>query len=285
MEKRRLASITLIGGLVIFAIKYWAYLISGSVALLSDALESIVNIFASFMMYISIGISDKPPDDSHHYGHEKVENLSCLIEGLLIIIAGGMIWKEAISRIYTPITLSQVNLAVVISLAATSMNGGLSWLLMSKASKLNSLALEGDAKHLFSDVVSSIGVSVGLLVSKWTGFLYLDSIIAVIVGIFVIRMGTLLLLKAINDLLDQSCPEEEEKIKEVMDRHKAHFVDYHNLKTRRSGGKVFAELHLSLDESLTVHEAHVFTDHLQEDINEISPEIELIIHIDPRPLS
>lgn len=266
MEKRELALITVLGGLVIFAIKIWAFIISGSVTLMSDALESIVNVFASVIMYVSVGISDRPPDETHHYGHEKVENISCLVEGALILVVGAFIWRESIGRIYSPVALIRINLAVFISLFATMMNGGLSWLLMRKAAETSSMALEGDSKHLLSDVVSSVGVAIGLILVDLTGIILFDPIIALIVGLLVLRMGGFLVFRAVRDLMDQSCPEEEDKIRGIMDRHQSQFVDYHNLKTRRSGGKVFAELHLSLDGSLTVQEAHDFMNHLQEDV-------------------
>jgi cation diffusion facilitator family transporter len=282
MDKRELALITVLGGLAIFSIKLWAYFISGSVALMSDALESIVNIFASIMMYVSLGISDRPPDKTHHYGHEKVENISCLAEGALIIVAGAFIWRESISRIYSPVVPSHIGLAVRISLFATMMNGGLSWLLMRKAAEISSMALEGDAKHLLSDVVSSVGVAIGLLLVDLTGNYLFDPFIALIVGLIVFRMGGILVFKAVKDLMDESCPEEEEMLRVIMDRHQSQFVDYHNLKTRRSGGKVFAELHLSLDGSLTVNDAHDFIDHLEDDVKNELPEIDLVIHVDPR---
>ena len=281
MDKRGIAVTAIVGGVAIFGIKLYSYYISGSVALLSDALESIVNIVASLMMYMSVRISEQPPDDNHRYGHQKIENISSFIEGALIIVAGALIGRAALNRLFEPVTLVSLDLAIGLSLFATMLNGLLSWLLMKKAEETRSMALEGDAKHLFSDVVSSIGVAFGLFIEQFLGIPVLDPLMAMIVAFMVLRLGLGLVYKSGSGLMDESCPETEEKIRELMDRHKSQFVDYHDLKTRRSGDRVFAELHLSLDGSLSVQEAHDFTDHLEWDVENEIPGVDLTIHVEP----
>ena len=281
MEKRGIAVTAIVGGVAIFGIKLYSYYISGSVALLSDALESIVNILASIMMYMSVRISEQPPDDNHRYGHQKIENISSFIEGSLIIVAGALIGRAALNRLLEPVTLVSLDLAIGLSLFATALNGLLSWLLMKKAEETRSMALEGDAKHLFSDVVSSIGVAFGLFIGQFLGIPVLDPLMAMIVAFMVLRLGLELVYKSGCGLMDESCPETEEKVRKLMDRHKSQFVDYHNLKTRRSGDRVFAELHLSLDGSLSVQEAHDFTDHLEWDVENDIPGVDLTIHVEP----
>jgi cation diffusion facilitator family transporter len=281
MDKRGIAVTAIVGGVAIFGIKLYSYYISGSVALLSDALESIVNIVASIMMYVSVRISEQPPDDNHRYGHQKIENISSFIEGVLIIVAGALIGRAAINRLLEPVTLVSLDLAIGLSLFATALNGLLSWQLMKKAEETRSMALEGDAKHLFSDVVSSIGVAFGLFIGQYLGVPVLDPLMAMIVAFMVLRLGIGLVYKSGCGLMDESSPETEEKIRKLMDRHKNQFVDYHNLKTRRSGDRVFAELHLSLDGSLSVQEAHDFTDHLEWDVENEIPGVDLTIHVEP----
>jgi len=281
MDKRGMAATAIVGGVAIFGIKLYSYYISGSVALLSDALESIVNIVASIMMYMSVRISEQPPDDNHRYGHQKIENISSFIEGALIIVAGALIGRAAVNRLLEPVTLVSMNLAIGLSLFATALNGLLSWLLMKKAEETRSMALEGDAKHLFSDVVSSMGVAFGLFIGQFLGIPILDPLMAMIVALMVLRLGLGLVYKSGSGLMDESCPETEEKIRKLMERHKSQFVDYHNLKTRRSGDRVFAELHLSLDGSLSVQEAHDFTDHLEWDVENEIPGVDLTIHVEP----
>ncbi|MEJ2242148.1 MAG: cation diffusion facilitator family transporter [Candidatus Bathyarchaeota archaeon] len=265
MEKKEAAILALIFGFTIFGIKLVAYFISNSVALLSDALESIVNIAASGLMLFSVCISERAPDSDHKYGHEKIEDLSCLIEGLLIIIAALFIVLTAVGRLFEPAEL----------------NGGLSWLLSKTARICGSAALEGDAKHLLSDVISTVGVWIGLFITQITSWNFLDSIMAFVIAALIIRMGLGLILKSSNRLMDQSCKTEEDKIKEVLGRHTFQFIDFHNLKTRRHGNQVFAELHLSVDGKLSVKEAHDLTDHLAEELRIEQPNVTLSIHVEP----
>ncbi|MFH2111335.1 MAG: cation diffusion facilitator family transporter [Candidatus Bathyarchaeota archaeon] len=281
MEKQELAAAAVVGGLVIFAVKLYSYFISGSVALLSDALESIVNILASLMMLVSIRVSLRPPDESHRYGHQKVENISSFVEGALVLLAGLLIGREAVLRLFKPVAPMQLGFAVLLSLVATAMNGGLSWLLMRKAKETGSMALEGDAMHLLSDVVSSVGVAAGLLVADRLSMPVLDPVMALVVAVLVLRMGVSLLGKSSQGLMDHACPESEKRIMEIMNRHRSQFLDFHNLKTRRSGDRVYAELHMRVDGDLSVQEAHDLMDHLEADIRKEVPGMEITMHVEP----
>ena len=281
ITKKTVAWLALAGGFVIFGMKLAAYFLSGSVALLSDAMESIVNLLASGLMLYAIYLSDKPPDRSHNYGHQKVENISSLTEGLLIMVAAALIAEKAVDRLITPSELTNINAALIISLAATSLNGLLSWLLLKTSRKFGSLALEGDSKHLFSDVLSSVAVAAGLALAKLTGWYFLDSALALAVTVLLFKMAVDLIKKSSTGLMDQSCPDEEARIIEVIKRHDQLFVDFHDIKTRRSGSKVFAEMHLSVKGDKTVAEAHKLTDHLEEELNQELPEVSLTIHVEP----
>ena len=282
MDKKSSALTAIIGGVLIFALKLFTWYISGSIALLSDALESIVNIVASLMMYWSIRVSEKPPDKSHPYGHQKVENLSCAVEGVLVLFAALLIIQTAYERLNNPIELVSIDLAMFLSLLATAGNGLLAWGLMRTSEETGSLALEGDAKHLLSDVISSGAVVIGLFIGQMLNIPVLDPLMALAVSVIVIKMGGEMVYKAGRGLMDESCPEAEEKIRAVMDRHQHQFIDYHNLRTRKSGDIVYAELHLSVDGQMSVQEAHDFTDHLEEDLaNEVS-NVEITIHIEPK---
>jgi cation diffusion facilitator family transporter len=281
MDNRGAAYVAVGGGLVIFAVKLGAWYISGSVALLSDALESIINIAASFLMLYSVYVSGRPADDEHHYGHQKVEYITSLAEGGLIITAAIFIIHTALERLSKPVPITSVESAVGINLFATALNGGLSWYLIRRSKETGSIALEGDAKHLLSDVITSLGVAGGLYVSLLTGWTQADPIIALAVSVLIIRMGAEIILKSSRGLMDDHCPETEEKIEALLDRHRSSFVDYHDVKTRRSGTQVFAELHLSIDGEMTVKEAHDFTDHLEEDLKNELPDVSVTIHIEP----
>jgi len=281
MEKKQVAVIAIFCGIAVFGIKLVAYFISNSVALLSDALESIVNIAASCLMLFSVCVSERAPDSSHKYGHEKIEDISSLVEGMFIIIAALFIIYAAAGRLFEPVELFELDLAIGISMLATALNAGLSLLLINTAKSWGSTALEGDAKHLFSDVMSTVGVWIGLIFAQLTGWSFLDSILAFLVAVLVTRMGVGLVLKSSNRLMDQSCIAEEKKIKEILGRHSFQFIDFHDLKTRRHGNQVFAELHLSVDGSLSVKEAHDLTDQLEEELKEEQPNVNLTIHVEP----
>ena len=281
MDNRGAALVAVGGGLIIFAVKLGAWYISGSVALLSDALESIINIVASCLMLFSVYVSGRPADDEHHYGHQKVEYITSLAEGGLIITAAIFIIHTALERLSKPVPITSVGSALGINLFATALNGGLSWYLIRRSKETGSIALEGDAKHLFSDVVTSVGVAGGLYFSQLTGWIQADAIIALAVSVLIIRMGAVIILKSSRVLMDDHCPETEEKIEALLDRHRSRFVDYHDIKTRRSGTQVFAELHLSIDGEMTVKEAHDFTDHLEEDLKKELPDVAVTIHIEP----
>jgi len=282
MDKKSSALTAIIGGVLIFALKLYTWYISDSIALLSDALESIVNILASLMMYWSLRISDKPPDKSHPYGHQKVENISCAVEGILVLFAALLIVQAAYGRLSNPVELVSMDLAMFLSLVATAGNGVLSWVLMSTAQETSSLALEGDAKHLLSDVISSGGVIIGLFIGQRLDLQLLDPLMAIAVSVIVLKMGGEMVYKAGRGLLDESCPETEERISVVLDRHQHIFIDYHDLKTRKSGNRVYAEIHLSVDGQMSVQEAHDFTDHLEEDLASEVPNVEINIHVEPK---
>ena len=281
MEKKGAAAIALAGGVAIFLIKMAAYFMSGSVALLSDALESIVNIAASLLMLYAVYISGMPADDDHHYGHQKIEGISSLIEGAFILTAAVFIIHTAIERIFDPVPLGSVEAALGVSLFATALNGGLSWFLGRKAEENGSMALEGDSKHLLSDVVTSAGVAVGLLVAEYTGLAVLDPVMALLVALLIVRMGVKLVLKSSRLLMDLHDPEEERRIMEVLESHVSDSVDFHDLKTRRSGNEVYAEVHLSVDPTLSVEEAHNLADHLEDDLRSELPNTRITIHGEP----
>lgn len=283
MRSKQAACMALIGGLAVFGLKLVAYLISNSVAMLSDAFESIVNIAASGMMLYAVHVSNRPPDETHNYGHQKAEEVSRLLEGGLILTATVMIIHTSLERLFSPTELLELNLAIGVSMSATAGNGALS-LFLSRAAKANSsAALEGDAKHLLSDVASSGAVWIGLLLAQQTGWNALDPILALLVAALIAKMGIELIFKSSRNLMDESC-KEEEKIREILLRHRP-FADFHDLRTRRQGNKVYSELHLSVPGNITVEEAHSLADHLEDELKHEIPNIDLTIHVEPQKKS
>ena len=284
MQKKQIALIAILGGVVILLVKLAAYLVSNSVALLSDALESIVNIAASGLMFFSVWLSEKPADESHNYGHQKIEDISSMLEGIFIIVAALLIINAAAGRLFSGVLPIEIDLAIGISMVATALNGVLAWYLSKASKKSGSAALEGDSKHLLSDVISTTGVWVGLFIVSLTGWSIVDSLLAFIVAVLIIRMGAGLVIKSSSRLMDNSCKVEEAKIQEVLFRHKYQFIDFHELKTRHNGNLVFCELHLLVGGSLSVAQAHDLTDHLENELKEELPNANLTIHIESKPI-
>lgn len=267
-------------GLLIFFIKLAAYLVSGSVALLSDAMESIVNIAASIMMLASIRVAMMPADADHRYGHQRAENISCLVEGILIVIAALMIIIASAERLLNPVdSFTSIGLALVISLVATSLNGGMSYLLMRSSRQNGSIALEGDAKHLMSDVISSVGIVFGLILAELTGWYILDPIMALVVALLLIRMAYTVLAKTCHDLMDHSCPESEAVIESVLKEHGG-FLQYHDLKTRHVGEDIYVEMHLCVPAKTSMAEAHELTESIEDAIRKKIPSVVVSIHLE-----
>ncbi len=279
VNKQQVAMIAIIGGSLIFSLKLAAFLVTDSVALLSDALESIINIVASIMMLISIRIAMVPEDVNHRYGHQKAENISAFIEGFLILIAAFLIIEASLGRIFNPVQPTNINIGLVISLAATSLNGVLSYILLREARRSHSIALEGDSKHLFSDVLSSLGVVVGLFIASITGYYILDPLLALLVAAIIIRMGIGIVRKASNDLMDQSVPELEKSIVEVLAKTDG-FIEYHDVRTRKNGTNYYAEFHLCVKGDMTVRDSHKMTDTIETELKKSYPGIFVNIHVE-----
>lgn len=281
MKKITVGVIAVLGSLLVFSIKFIAYLISNSIAMLSDALESIVNIAASSIMLFSIYVSIKPPDESHQYGHQKIEEVSRLIEGILIVIASIFLIYTAYNRFFNPIELRSLDTAIMASVVAAGVNAGIAYNLLRESKIKNSPAFEGDAKHLFSDVLSSIAIWIGLGIVYFTGYVFIDSLLAMGVGAFIMKMGLELIVKSSNYLMDPASKEADRKIREILENHKKFFSGYHDLKTRRSGNIIFSEVHLVVSDEMTVKEAHDIADRLEEEIRKNLPGVSMIIHVEP----
>lgn len=281
MKKKTVALIAILGGLSVFGIKLIAYLVSNSVALLSDALESVVNILASGIMFFSISLSEKPADDTHEYGHQKIEDISSAFEGILIIAAALLIVYTAAGRLLVSVELLEINLGIIISVIATGINLIITLLLTRAAKSSGSVALEGDAKHLLSDVISTVGVWFALIVVQVTGWQFMDALLALAIAVLIARMGIGLVVKSLRHLMDQSCIEEEKKIVSVLEKHKSSIIEFHDLKTRRQGNYVLAEIHLTVSDSMSVRTAHDIIDRVEEDLRKEAAHIRLTVHIDP----
>ena len=280
---KKFAYLSIAAAVVTIGLKFFAYLYTGSMGLLSDALESCVNLVAAVVALIMIHISEKPADEGHEFGHTKAEYFSSAIEGSLILVAAFSIIWSAVPRLIAPQPIENVGLGLLISTSASLVNLGVSLVLISNGKKRKSLLLEADGKHLMTDVWTSAGVIAGVLIVKLTGFLILDPVIAVLVALNIIWTGFILLKRSANGLMDASITEEElKKVKQYLDGLKTDTIEYHSLMTRQAGQRKFISLHLLIPGEWSVQQGHDFAEKIEETIEDMFSEpVTVSSHIEP----
>lgn len=280
---RRVALLSVGAALATMALKFGAYLLTGSVGLLSDAAESSVNLVAALIAFAALTIADRPPDADHTYGHDKAEYFSSGAEGTLILIAAITIIYTAVKRILNPVPLENLGIGLVIALVASAINFGVSRIMLRVAHQEDSIALEADANHLMTDVYTSIGVVAGVGLVALTGWQLLDPIIAIAVAIQIIVMGIRLLRRSMQGLMDTTLPQGEVAvITEAIVRASGTETPYHALRTRKSGSRRFVDFHLLLPGRTSVQESHDLITKIENDIERQLPHTFVTIHVEPR---
>ncbi|MEZ5854977.1 MAG: cation diffusion facilitator family transporter [Hyphomicrobiaceae bacterium] len=268
--------------LVAMAIKYLAYVLTGSVALYSDALEGIVNVITGILAYLAIRISSRPPDRRHQFGHHKAEYFSAVLEGLMILIAAGLILHEASQAIWAPHPLNAPALGIGISAVATVLNAGWAQFLIRWGSAKRSPALVADGHHIMTDVVTSLGVIAGLVLGWATGIALLDPLIAILVGLNIILTGWRLTKSSFSSLMDEAVPSEVQKlIHETIRSHGDGAIEVHDLRTRHAGTATFIEFHLVVPGTMTVAESHAICDRLEAQLAAAIVGANVLIHVEP----
>ncbi len=233
--------------LATIALKTAAWWVSGSVGLLSDALESLVNLAGATFALAMVTIAARPPDEDHPYGHHKAEYFSSGFEGVLIIAAALAILWAAVQRLLNPQPLEALGLGLALSVVASVLNGGLAWSMLKKAREVRSMALEGDARHLFTDVWTSVGVVLGLLAVSFTGWTWLDPLLAIAVAANILREGTKLVWRSASGLMDEALePEQQATIRRVLDGFAHPTIRFDHVTTRRAGQRRFVDLHMHM---------------------------------------
>lgn len=241
-----------------------------------------MDLLASLVAFFSVRQSAKPADRDHPYGHGKIENISGIVEGLLIFVAAAMIIFEAFKKIVEPVEINQAAIAVVVMGVSSLINLAVSKKLYKVSQEEDSMALEADALHLKTDVYTSLGVGIGILLIKLTGYVILDSIVAILVALLIIKEAWELSKTAFNYLLDAKLSDEEEdEIEKVIREHSHQFIDYHKLKTRKSGNLKHIDFHITVAPELTVRETHDIIGSMKKDMNEKLKNTRVNIHIDP----
>jgi cation diffusion facilitator family transporter len=263
-------------------LKGGAYFITDSVGLLSDALESLVNLVAAVAALFLLIIAERPPDEDHAYGHTKAEYFSSGFEGGLILIAAITIGWSAIGRLISPQPIEQVGLGLVLSIIASVINLGVALVLMRAGRQYNSITLEADAHHLLTDVWTSVGVIVGIGLVALTGWYLLDSIIALLVAINIVRTGIKLIHRSALGLLDTALPEDERaKVIEILDRYKLEGIIYHALRTRQASTRRFVSMHILVPGDWTVQYGHQLLERMEKEIREALANTTVFTHIEP----
>ena len=280
--KVRAAAISVGASLGILACKYAAYLITGSVAILSDTVESVVNVVAANVALTSLLVAVQPPDATHQYGHGKAEYISSATEGALIFIAGAWILTTAVQRLLNPVPLRSLDAGLIVLAVATVANYLTARLLMRVSRDADSIALEADARHLQADVLTSVAVFLGVALVRFTGFQRFDPLVGAVVSLHILRVGVDVSRRAIGGLMDPSLPPDElQRIRQILDAHREEIVEYHALRARKTGVARFLDLHLVLHRTLSVGQAHALCDHLEEHIRSELPGADITIHVEP----
>jgi cation diffusion facilitator family transporter len=274
--------ISIIAALLTLALKSAAYVLTSSVGLLSDTVESLVNIVAAVTAFLSLHYAAKPVDESHTYGHEKIEFFSSGLEGVLILAAAGAIAWYAVQRLITPQPLQPLGPGLAISLVASLLNGATAVVLLRAGRRHGSIVLEGHGWHLLTDVWTGTAVLLGLSLVWLTNYKPLDPLIALAVAANILWTGLGLIRRSFDGLMDRALPPQEQAaVRSAIEKHLGPNMDYHALRTRRAGRRRFVDFHLLVPGRLTVQEAHTLTGRIEESVRGSLPELEVTVHIEP----
>lgn len=279
---RGAALLALLANLLLVTLKLTVGLLSGSISVLSDALDSGLDLVGSILAAVAIRASEKPADAEHPYGHGKLENVSGVIESSLILLGSLLITGESIRRLLAGIVVDAPILAIVGMTLSLGINFVVSRQLRRVAKQSGSVALQATAWHRASDMLTSLGVLLGLIVVAVTPWDFLDAYVAIAIAAFIAYTAVRLFIRAFSDLLDRRLPDTEEgKVRAVFRRNAQKFVGYHSLRTRRAGRDRYIELHLVVPRLTTVAAAHALTDLLESELEENLPGAIATIHIEP----
>lgn len=278
----RLAIGSIVIGLAVLGLKFWAAQITGSVALFSDALESIVNVAAAFAALIAVRLAARPADATLPYGYHKAEYFSAVLEGVFILIAALAIFYQSWQAILDPrpIALAGEGLAIVV--LATAINGLWCAILIRQGRRLRSPAIEADGHHLWTDVLSSLGVLVGLVAAILTGWAVLDALIAILVGLNILWSGSKLVARSVGGLMDVAVPAEDlETIRQTIQLNADGALEAHDIRTRRAGPVMFIEFHLVVPGAMSVETAHDICDRIEGALKSATEGAHVTIHVEP----
>jgi len=278
----RYAWLSIAAAIITIALKSFAYLLTGSVGLLSDAMESLVNLVAAIMALSMLIVAARPADKEHPYGHSKAEYFASGAEGILILVAAVSIGVTAVHRILVPRAIEQPGLGLAISALASAVNFIVARILLNVGKRENSITLEADAHHLMTDVWTSAAVIVGVGAVALTKWQILDPLVALTVAANIVRTGYHLMQRSVAGLMDTALPPEEyEKVLKVLNKYKEHGVQFHALRTRQAAGRRFVSVHVLVPGRWTTHKGHHLVEDVEKDIRSVLSGATVFTHMEP----
>lgn len=275
-------ALSLCAAIVTIGLKAGAYLLTGSVGFFSDAVESLVNLAAAIGALWALTLAERPPDEEHLFGHSKAEYFSSGLESAFILVAAAGIAFQALTRLSDPPPLEQVPLGLAVSLAASAVNGGVALVLLRAGRRLRSITLRADAQHLLTDVASSVGIGVGVVLVQLTGWLILDPLIALAVAANIVWAGVRLLNETAHGLLDTALPDSDQRqLAAVLGEYEARGIVFHALRTRAAGRRRFVSVHALVPGAWSVQRGHDLAEMIEHQILGRLPETNVLIHVEP----
>ena len=278
----RIAIASILIGALVLGIKTLAWWLTGSVALLADALESTVNVATAIAAFIAIRIAARPADASHPYGHHKAEFFSAVLEGVMIIVAALLILREAYLGFLSPRAMDFPIEGVLVNGAATVINAVWAWVLISRGRAARSPALVADGRHLFTDVVTSAGVALGVLLAVVTGWWILDPLMAAVVAVNILWSGFRVVRESLSGLMDEAVSQDTlNLVRDIIAKEAGGAVEAHDLRTRHAGQATFIDFHLIVPGETTVFDAHEICDRVEAALREAVEGAKITIHVEP----
>jgi cation diffusion facilitator family transporter len=281
-EQKKIILLSLVTGIILMLAKFTAYFLTNSNFVLTDAAESIVNVIASAFAFFSIHLSSQPRDENHPYGHGKIEHFSVFIEGTLIFVAGSGIIIKSIYGIFHPGVIHDLLTGAIIIGATGAINGALGYYMISKGKSLPSITIEADGRHLLTDMVTSAGLVIGLLLIHFTQIELLDSVLSVLVGGYIIYTGYKLVRRSVGGLMDETDYEVvTQVVKFLNDNRRDEWIDVHNFRAQKYGNELHIDCHLTLPYYFDLNKVHEEVSLVDKLINNDVTKTELFIHADP----
>ena len=278
----RFAWLSIAAALVTISLKLLAYLLTDSVALLSDAAESTVNLVAAIVVLVVITVANRPADHNHHFGHARAEYFSAAAEGMLIFAAAVFILVSSVQRLLAPLPLENLGIGLLVTVVAAAVNGGVAWVLLRAGRRHRSITLTADGKHLLTDVWTSAGVVVGVLLVGLTGWQRMDPIVALLVGCNIVWTGWSLLRQSVEGLMDKAMsPEDHDRLNAILDELTADEIRFHAVRTRESGHQQFVSMHVLVPGAWSVQRGHDLLERVEKRLMAEFEHLEVQTHLEP----